>query len=297
MSVFMPFKAIRPVKEYASEVAALPYDVMNSEEAREKVKGKPYSFIHVDKAEVDLPEETYLYSDEVYNKAAENLRKLTSEGICFQEEKPCFYIYRQIMGEVCQTGLVGCAGVDDYIENVIKKHEHTRADKEEDRIRHVDTCNANTGPIFLAYRQNDKVKAVIDAYLSKAPEYDFVSEGEVMNTVWVVSCEEDIKTINEAFSEIPALYIADGHHRAASAVKVALKRREENPDYTGKEEFNFFLSVAFCADELKILDYNRLIKDTNGLSDVEMFSLIEKNFIVEKSETAVKPDCRHTFGF
>ncbi len=297
MSVFMPFKAIRPVKEFASEVAALPYDVMNSEEAREKVKDKPYSFIHVDKAEVDLPEDTYLYSDEVYNKAYENLRRLTADGICFKEEKPCFYIYRQIMGEVCQTGLVGCAGVDDYINNVIKKHEHTRADKEEDRIRHVDTCNANTGPIFLAYRKNDRVKAVIDRYTEAVPEYDFVSEGEVRNTVWVVSDEEDIRTLSDAFGEIPSLYIADGHHRAASAVKVALKRRAEKPQFDGNEEFNFFLSVAFCADELKILDYNRLIKDTNGLSDSEMFSLIEKSFIVEKSDIAVKPDARHTFGF
>ncbi|MBQ9946635.1 MAG: DUF1015 domain-containing protein [Clostridia bacterium] len=297
MSVFNPFRAVRPEKEYASSVAALPYDVMNSEEAREKVKGKPYSFIRVDKAEVELPEDTYLYSDEVYNKAAENLRRLTNEGICKKEDKACFYIYRQIMGDVCQTGLVGCAGVDDYINNVIKKHEHTRADKEEDRIRHVDTCDANTGPIFLCYRRHEVIDAIIDKYTSFAPEYDFVSEGDVKNTVWVVSDEKDISDISSAFAAVPALYIADGHHRAASAVKVALRRREENPGFTGDEEFNFFLAVAFRAEELKIMDYNRLIKDKNGLSDEELFEKLGESFIIEEKDSAVSPDKRHTFGF
>lgn len=297
MSVFNPFRAVRPEKEYASSVAALPYDVMNSEEAREKVKGNPYSFIRVDKAEVELPEDTYLYSDEVYNKAAENLRRLTNEGICKKEDKACFYIYRQIMGDVCQTGLVGCAGVDDYINNVIKKHEHTRADKEEDRIRHVDTCDANTGPIFLCYRRHEVIDAIIDKYTSFAPEYDFVSEGDVKNTVWVVSDEKDIADISSAFAAVPALYIADGHHRAASAVKVALRRREENPGFTGDEEFNFFLAVAFRAEELKIMDYNRLIKDKNGLSDEELFEKLGQSFIIEEKDSAVSPDERHTFGF
>ncbi|MBR3766751.1 MAG: DUF1015 domain-containing protein [Clostridia bacterium] len=296
MSLFVPFKAIRPKKEYASLVAALPYDVMNSEEAREKVKGHPYSFIHVDKAEVDLPPETDIYSEEVYLKAAENLKKLTSDGICVKDESPCFYIYRQIMGEVCQTGLVGCAGADDYINNVIKKHEHTRADKEEDRIRHVDTCDANTGPIFLAYRRNNTIDEIIDKYTALTPEYDFVSECEVRNTVWVISDENDTTALTGAFSEISSLYIADGHHRAASAVKVALKRREENPDYKGDEEFNFFLAVAFRAEELKIMDYNRLIKDKSGLSDEELFAKIGEYFDVEEKDSAVKPDRRHSFG-
>lgn len=296
MSKFKPFMAVRPEKKFASSVAALPYDVMNSEEAREKVQGCPYSFIHVDKAEVDLPENTYLYSDEVYNKAAGNLQKLTDEGICFKEEKPCFYIYRQIMGDVCQTGLVGCASVDDYINNVIKKHEFTRADKEEDRIRHVDACNANTGPIFLAYRRHSVIDGITDKYISLEPEYDFISEGDVRNTVWVISDDADINALSEAFSEVESLYIADGHHRAASAVKVALKRREENPGFTGEEEFNFFLAVAFRAEELKIMDYNRLIKDKNGLSDSKLFSKLEEVFEIAEKDSAVKPAKRHTFG-
>ncbi len=297
MSVFRPFKAVRPKKEYADKVAALPYDVMNSEEARQKVQGKPYSFIHVDKAEVDLPRDTYLYSDEVYKKAAENLKKLTADSICFKEEKPCFYIYRQIMGEVCQTGLVGAASVDDYINNVIKKHEFTRADKEEDRIRHVDTCDANTGPIFLAYRHSKAIDDIIDKYTALEPEYDFVSEGDVRNTCWVISDEEDCAALKNAFGGVESLYIADGHHRAASAVKVGLRRREENPDFTGEEEFNFFLAVAFRAEELKIMDYNRLIRDKNGYTADELLVKLGEFFTVEKKSCAVRPDRRHTFGF
>ncbi len=297
MAVFKPFKAVRPKKEYASDVAALPYDVMNSEEARLKVRGKPYSFIHVDKAEVDLPEDTYLYSDEVYNKAAENLERLVSDGISFEEDAPCFYIYRQIMGDVCQTGLVGTASVDDYLTDVIKKHEFTRADKEEDRIRHVDTCNANTGPIFLAYKRQSAIDAIVDKYTALSPEYDFVSEGEVRNICWVISDKEDCAVIAAAFSQVDALYIADGHHRAASAVKVGLKRREQNPEFTGDEEFNFFLAVAFRAEELKIMDYNRLIKDKNSLTSEELLEKLGELFIIEKRDGAVHPEKRHTFGF
>ena len=297
MSVFRAFRAVRPQKQYASEVAALPYDVMNSEEAREKVKGKPYSFIRVDKAEVDLPRDTYLYSDEVYNRAGENLRRLVADGICFQEEAPCFYVYRQIMGDVCQTGLVGCAAADDYINDVIKKHEYTRADKEEDRIRHVDVCDANTGPIFLAYKGNEKIDEIIAKYKDAQPEYDFISEGNVRNTVWVIGDENDCTALTEAFADVKNLYIADGHHRAASAVKVALKRREENPGFTGEEEFNFFLAVAFKAEELKIMDYNRVIKDKNGYSSEELLEKLSEIFIIEEKTSAVRPGSRHSFGF
>ena len=296
MSVIRPFRAIRPQKEYAARVAALPYDVMNSAEAREKVKGNPYSFIHVDKAEVDLPVGTDLYSDAVYAKAAENLRKLSEEGVCFTEDAPRLYLYRQTWNGVTQTGVVGCAAVDDYLKGVIKRHELTRADKEQDRIRHVDTCNANTGPIFLAYRRSGAIDAVIDKYTATAPEYDFVSEGGVQNTVWVIGDPADVAALEEGFRGVASLYIADGHHRAASAVKVALKRREENPGYTGEEEFNFFLAVYFRADELKLLDYNRLLKDTGGLTDEELFAKLGHVFDIKKSGEPVKPAARHTFG-
>lgn len=296
MSVIRPFSALRPKKEYASAVAALPYDVMNSEEAREKVKDLPYSFLHVDKAEIDLPVGTDIYSDAVYAKAAENLKKLMSDGICVLDSKKNLYIYRQTMGDVVQTGVVGCASVDDYLNGVIKRHELTRADKEEDRIRHVDTCDANTGPIFLAYREKAEINAVLDKYTALAPEYDFISDGGVRNEVWVVEDEADIKTLVDGFARIPSLYIADGHHRAASAVKVALKRRAAHPDYTGNEEFNYFLAVYFRSNDLKILDYNRLIKDLNGLSPEELLAKLGESFTVEAHDGAVRPAKRHGFG-
>ncbi|MBQ6065639.1 MAG: DUF1015 domain-containing protein [Clostridia bacterium] len=296
MSTIRPFRAVRPQKEYAAQVAALPYDVMNSAEARVKVQGNPLSFLHVDKAEVDLPEGVDLYSDAVYAKAAENLQKLSEEGICLKEDAPKLYLYRQRWNGVEQTGVVGCASVDDYLNGVIKRHELTRADKEEDRIRHVDTCNANTGPIFLAYRRSAAIDAVIDKYTALAPEYDFISEGDVKNTVWVINDPADIAAVEEGFRGVGSLYIADGHHRAASAVKVALKRRAANPGYTGDEEFNCFLAVCFRADELKILDYNRLLKDTNGMTDEELFAKLGQVFTIEKSDAPVKPAARHTFG-
>lgn len=296
MSVIRPFSALRPKKEYASAVAALPYDVMNSEEAREKVKNLPYSFLHVDKAEIDLPVGTDLYSDAVYAKAAENLKKLETDGICVRDAKKNLYIYRQTMGSTVQTGVVGCASVDDYLNGVIKRHELTRADKEEDRIRHVDTCDANTGPIFLAYRESADIDAILDKYTALAPEYDFVSDGGVRNEVWAVDDEKDTAALVMGFEAVPSLYIADGHHRAASAVKVALKRREAHPDYTGDEEFNFFLAVYFRSNDLKILDYNRLIKDLNGHSPAELMSLLGESFTVSGHDGAVHPSERHMFG-
>lgn len=296
MSVIRPFSALRPKKEYAAAVAALPYDVMNSEEARERTKDLPYSFLHVDKAEIDLPVGTGLYSDEVYAKAAENLKKLETDGICVRDGKKNLYIYRQTMGATVQTGVVGCASVDDYMNGVIKRHELTRADKEEDRIRHVDTCDANTGPIFLAYRESEDINRLLDKYVTLKPEYDFVSDGDVRNEVWVVSDENDIAALVRGFENIPSLYIADGHHRAASAVKVALKRRAAHPDYTGDEEFNYFLAVYFRASDLKILDYNRLIKDLNGYTPDELISRLGESFTVTVHDGAVHPAARHSFG-
>ena len=296
MSVLRPFKAVRPTKENAEKVAALPYDVMNSNEAREMVKDKPWSFLHVDKAEIDLPEDTYLYDEKVYLKARENLDRLSSEGICKEDEKPCLYIYRQIMDGRAQTGIVGCASIDDYINNIIRKHELTRADKEADRINHVDYCDANTGPIFLTYRGNETIDAVVAKYTALDAEYDFTTEDGIRNTVWVINDDEDIETLSASFEKIPNLYIADGHHRAASAVKVGMKRREANPDYNGSEEFNFFLAVYFKSDDLAIMDYNRLIADHNGKTTDEIMAEIEKCFDIEKKDGIYHPENKHTFG-
>lgn len=299
MAVFKAFNAIRPTCEMASKVAALPYDVMNSDEAREMVKGNPYSFLHVDKAEVDLDKSINIYDEKVYLKARENLDKLVTDGICKKDEKKCFYIYRQIMNGRSQTGLVGCASIDDYNNNIIKKHELTRADKEQDRINHVDYCDANTGPIFLAYRENKEIAAIIsDWQNSHEPVYDFVTDDGIGNTVWVIDCDAINAKITDAFARVDYLYIADGHHRCASAVKVGAKRRQEYPNYDGTEEFNFFLSVAFPSDELEIMDYNRVIKDLNGYSREEFIEKISDKFDVEMytEDGAYKPEDKHTFG-
>lgn len=296
MALYRAFKAFRPEKSKQALIPALPYDVMNSDEAREMVKGNPYSFLHIDKAEIDLPKGTDIYSDEVYKKAKENLDNLEKTGDLIQDKKPCFYIYRQIMNGRSQTGIVGCASIDDYMNNVIKKHEHTLAIKEQDRIRHVDTCNANTGPIFLTYRKNDVISnAVNDWVNSHEAVYDFVADG-VTQTVWAIDDDDIINTVSNEFAKIDALYIADGHHRCASAVKVGQKRREEKPDYTGDEEFNFFLSVAFPDDELEIMDYNRVVKDLNGMSREEFLDAVSNSFEAEKVDTQYKPTKRHTFG-
>lgn len=298
MAIFRPFKAIRPVPEFASRVAALPYDVMNSKEAAEMVKGNPYSFLHVDKAEIDLPEGTDLYSEQVYLKARENLDKLVSDGVCAQDGESRFYIYRQVMNGRAQTGLVGCVSIDDYINNIIKKHELTRADKEADRINHVDYCDANTGPIFLTYRPQEKVAAILGEWTkSHAPVYDFVTDDGIGNTVWVIDCPETTAEIASLFEGVDYLYIADGHHRAASAVKVGLRRREQNPDYNGSEEFNLFLAVLFDCNELEIMDYNRVMKDLNGNTEEEFIAKISGKFTVEKvGAHAYKPAEAHTFG-
>lgn len=298
MAVFKSFKAIRPTNEMADKVAALPYDVMNSEEAAEAVKGNEYSFLHVDKAEIDLDKDTYIYDEKVYLKARENLDKLVSNGICVQDSKPCFYIYRQIMNSRSQTGLVGCASIDDYINNVIKKHEFTRADKELDRINHVDYCDANTGPIFLTYRENEEISSIISNWQNTHEAvYDFTTEDGISNTVWVIDCDETIEKLTEAFERVENLYIADGHHRCASAVKVGQKRREQKGSYDLSEEFNYFLAVAFPKNELAIMDYNRVMKDINGKSEEEFIAAVGEKFTVEDAPfSPYRPESKHTFG-
>lgn len=299
MITVKPFQAVMPKKEFVKQCAALPYDVMSSDEAREMVKGNPYSFLHIDKAEIDLPKSVNIYDDAVYQKASETLKAFEKQGIYQADVQRRFYFYRQIMNGNSQTGIVGCASIDDYLENRIKKHEKTRADKEADRIRHVSVCSAQTGPIFLAYKDCLSLDAIILSQTAKAPIFDFVAEDGVQHTVWVTDNAEVDSYIEHKFRGLDALYIADGHHRAASAVKVGVNRRAENPDFTGKEEFNFFLSVIFPADSLKIFDYNRLVKDLNGYS-VEAFLQRVRENLGEVSEvdnsTPYRPQAPHTIG-
>ncbi|MBQ3666376.1 MAG: DUF1015 domain-containing protein [Lachnospiraceae bacterium] len=290
MAVIKAFECIRPTKELASEVAALPYDVYNREEACEAVKGKKYSFLRIDRAETQFGSDVDTYDDRVYAKAKELLEQMKSKGIYIKSDKKCYYIYELTMNGRVQTGIVACASIDDYVNNVIKKHENTREEKELDRIRHVDTCNAQTGPIFLAYRRNEVIKNVIDKVKNTQPIFSFVSEDGIRHAGYVIDDENDIQTIEDEFAKIDEIYIADGHHRAASAVKVGLKRRKENPAYNGTEEFNFFLSVLFQEQELMIMPYNRVVRDLNGLSESEFLEKLGENFEVSKhGKEALEP--------
>ena len=302
MAIVKAFKGIRPVKELASKIAALPYDVMNSDEAREMVIGNSHSFLHVDRAEIDLDPSIDVHDPKVYEKARDNLYKMISDGEFVQDEKPCLYIYRQIMNGRSQTGIVFCASIDDYMNNVIKKHEFTRADKEQDRINHVDYCDANTGPIFLTYKEDQIASEIIEAWIQneskRKPIYNFVAEDGITHIVWVIDNDIIISELIDLFKEIDYLYIADGHHRSASAVKVGLKRRAENPNYTGDEEFNYFLAVAFPDNDLMVMDYNRVVKDLNGLTEEEFIKKLGEKFTVTESDTegSVRPYKKHTFG-
>ncbi|MGB7604787.1 MAG: DUF1015 family protein [Lutisporaceae bacterium] len=299
MAVIRAFKAIRPTSKLADKVAALPYDVMNSEEAREMVKDNPYSFLHVDKAEIDMDPSIDHYDKSVYEKAAENLNNMRKEGTLIQDEQASLYIYRQVMEGRSQIGLVGCASIDDYINNIIKKHENTRADKEQDRINHVDYTNSNTGPIFLTYRAKKEITDAVNAWVTAhKPVYDFVSEDGIGHTVWVIDDKAVITALEQAFKGVDYLYIADGHHRNASAVKVGLKRREQNPKYTGNEEFNFYLSVIFPDEQLHIMDYNRVVKDLNGNSSEEFMTKVKEKFDVEayNGQGQYRPTAKRSFG-
>ena len=296
MAVVRPFRAVRPTPQLVDKVAALPYDVMNSEEAREYVKDNPYSFMRIDRAEVNLPEDTDMYSQLVYETAASRLNDMKRQGVYQKDPKPCYYVYRQIMDGRAQTGIVACAGVDDYQNNVVKKHELTLAKKEDDRCNHVDFCDANTGPIFLTYQANPIINAAVERAVAGKPVYDFDNAG-VRQTCWVIDDDGDIAAIREAFAGMDALYIADGHHRCASAVRVARKRRVQHPDYTGEEEFNFFLCVLFPDEQLAIMDYNRVVADLNGNSQAEFMAKVAERFEVEQlGKKAPHVTEKHTFG-
>ena len=297
MAEIRPFVCVRPAEELASRVAALPYDVYNRQEAKEEVQREPLSFLKIDRAETNFDDSVDTYAPEVYQKAKELLQKDKQEGVYITDEDRSYYIYQLVMDGRPQTGLVACSSVDDYMNHVIKKHENTREDKEIDRITHVDTCSAQTGPIFLAYRSDKGIHDIVASYVeNETPIYDFTAVDGIAHRVWKIAKKEDVDAIYKAFQNIQQIYIADGHHRAASAVKVGLQRRQENPGYTGEEEFNYFLSVLFPHDELRILDYNRTVKDLNGRSLTQFLEEISKNFIVEKAEGQVRPEKKGTFG-
>lgn len=286
MAVVRPFSCVRPREDLAGRVAALPYDVYNREEACEVVAKEELSFLKIDRAETQFDASIDTYDARVYAKAKELLEGMVADGTFITDADKCYYIYELTMDGRTQTGLVACASIDDYQNNVIMKHEKTRADKEVDRITHVDTCNAQTGPIFLAYRANEIINEIVARTKKYAPINDFVSDDGIRHTVWKISASDDVEAIINAFADINKIYIADGHHRAASAVKVGLKRREANPSYTGEEEFNFFLSVLFPDEELMIMPYNRVVKDLNGNSKEEFLDKISKNFAVKNLGTA-----------
>lgn len=282
MADIRPFIGIRPCKGKAAKIAALPYDVYNREEATKVVEENPDSFLKIDRAETQFPISVDMYEDKVYQKAHDLLWGMVEDGAFVRENQRCYYVYELTMEGRTQTGIAACASIDDYQNNVIKKHENTRAEKETDRIRHVDCCCAQTGPIFLAYRSNETINSIIAQVKEGVPEYDFVSEDGVRHRVFVIYEENAITVLEKAFAGIGDIYIADGHHRAASAVKVGLKRRAAHPDYTGEEEFNYFLSVLFPDDQLMIMDYNRVVKDLNGYSFKSFYKAVSKRFDVEE---------------
>ncbi|MDQ7092036.1 DUF1015 family protein [Desulfosporosinus sp. PR] len=297
MATIKPFKAVRPREDIAGKVAALPYDVYNREEALAEVLKEPFSFLKIDRAETQFDKDFNPYDARVYEKARDVLQAMIREGIFLKEVKDCYYVYELTMDGRSQAGLVGCAAIDDYLDNIIKKHEKTREEKEIDRLNHVDICNAQTGPIFLAYRAQAAINEVVGRIKKENPLYDFVASDGVKHTVWKIDNENDIAAIYAEFKKIRSVYIADGHHRTASAVKVGLKRRKANPDYSGKEEFNFFLSVLFPHDQLLILDYNRVVEDLNGYRKEEFLKQAAHFFLIENvGEEAYKPAEKGTFG-
>ncbi len=297
MANIKSFKGVTPAKNLVEQVAALPYDVYTSAEARDVVKGNDLSFLKIDRAEVYFEEGTSPYEEKVYAKAKEMFYKMISDGVYEVSDEENFYIYELVMSGRSQVGLVACASVDDYENNIIKKHENTRYEKEVDRINHVDSLNANTGPIFLTYKNKDKINKVIEDYRkTNSPFFDFTSDDGVTHRGWRINDKDIITELIHLFDAVDYLYIADGHHRAASGVKVGKKRREENPNYDGSEEFNYFLSVIFPDDQLFILPYNRVVKDLNGLSKEDFLHKVKESFDVSKVEDKYQPESRHDIG-
>ncbi|MEE1314963.1 MAG: DUF1015 family protein [Faecalimonas sp.] len=297
MATIRTFQGIRPSKDKADKIAALPYDVYNRAEAKAVVENAPLSFLRIDRAETQFADDVDTYDDRVYQKAHDILWEMVANGDFITEEKACYYLYELTMNGRVQDGLVACASIDDYQNNVIKKHENTREEKELDRIRHVDTCGAQTGPIYLAYRARPAIREVIAAKKQEEALYDFVSDDGIRHRVFCISDAEQIAVIQSEFEKTNEIYIADGHHRAASAVKVGLKRRAEHPNYDGSEEFNFFLSVLFADEQLMIMDYNRVVKDLNDYTSEEFLAKMSELFeLVEDTSTDHYPMCKGEFS-
>ena len=298
MAKIKPFKGIRPPKQYVEEVESRPYDVLDSEEARVEAGDNEKSLYHIIKPEIDFEPGTSEYDPRVYEKAAENFKKFQDKGWLVQDDKDNYYIYAQTMNGKTQYGLVVCAFVDDYLNGVIKKHELTRRDKEEDRMKHVRVNNANIEPVFFAYPDNTVLNDVIMKYAQTEPEYDFIAPIDgFRHQFWIISDSKDIEVVTEEFAKMPALYIADGHHRSAAAALVGAEKAKQNPNHKGTEEYNYFMAVCFQASQLTILDYNRVVKDLNGLSSEEFLKALSKNFdVVEKGADIYKPDHLHNFS-
>ena len=298
MAKIKPFKGIRPPKDLIKEVASRPYDVLNSEEAREEAKGNEKSLYHIIKPEIDFPVGTDEHDAAAYEKAAENFQMFQDKGWLVQDQKEQYYVYAQTMNGHAQYGLVVCAYVDDYLKGNIKKHELTRRDKEEDRMKHVRVNNANIEPVFFAYPDNPELDAIVKKYTANVPEYDFVAELDGFgHTFWIIDEEKDIARITELFEAMPSLYIADGHHRSAAAALVGAEKAKQNPNHRGDEEYNFFMAVCFPANQLTIIDYNRVVKDLNGLTEEEFLSKVATNFTVEEKGTDIyKPAGLHNFS-
>ncbi len=298
MVIVRPFKGLRPPKEIVKKLASRPYDVMNSEEAREEAKGNEYSLLHVTKAEIDLPAGTDEHSQAVYDKVVENFKAFQDKGWLVQDSEPRIYIYGQTMGDRTQYGFVACTSIDDYFNENIKKHELTRKEKEDDRMVHVNITDANVEPVFFAYPAQAELDGIIENIVkNQEPEYDFVADDGFWHHFWVIEDKALINKIEELFSKVPSLYVADGHHRTAAAARVGLERRKEHPDYTWDEEFNYFMAVIFPDNQLKIMDYNRVVKDLNGLTSEELLSKLEKNFVVEeKWADEYRPNALHNFS-
>ncbi len=296
MPLITPFAGLRPKQEFAEDVVAPPYDVLNTAEARQRVKGRPRSFLHISKPEIDLPEGTDPFDAAVYAKGAENLNNLVTEGVLFRDSSPCYYVYKLVMGEHEQFGLVAAASVADYDTNRIRKHEFTRPEKEDDRVRQIDALNAQTGPVFLTYRHNKRIDDIVSEVCKTTPEYDLTADDGVQHTIWVVNDSDLIDTITSTFDAMDCLYIADGHHRSAAASRVAAQRRSKAADKKGEASYDYFLSVIFPDNQMQILDYNRVISDLNGLDNDTFLQKVAENFDIEASETAVKPGQAKTFG-